>query len=57
MTFVYSVCYNDICKYSFSERWGDFMSDVELRIEELTKILNDANYSYYVNANSIITDQ
>ena len=33
------------------------MSDVELRIEELTKILNDANYSYYVNANSIITDQ
>ena len=33
------------------------MSDVELMIEELTKILNDANYSYYVNANSIITDQ
>lgn len=33
------------------------MPDVELRIEELTKILNDANYSYYVNANSIITDQ
>ena len=32
------------------------MSDVELRIEELTKILNDANYSYYVNANSIITE-
>ena len=33
------------------------MSDVELRIEELTKILNDAFYSFYVNANSIITDQ
>lgn len=33
------------------------MTDIKLRIEKLTKILNDANYSYYVNAESVITDQ
>ena len=27
------------------------------RVEELTKILNDANYDYYVNDNPKITDQ
>ena len=31
--------------------------DVKIRIEELTKLLNEANYSYYVKAESFITDQ
>ncbi len=33
------------------------MTNIKNRIDELTKILNDANYNYYVLANSIITDQ
>ena len=31
--------------------------DIKKRVEELTKILNDANYNYYVNDESTITDQ
>ncbi len=31
--------------------------DAKKRIEELTKLLNDANYSYYIEAESKITDQ
>ena len=33
------------------------MEKAKERIEELTKILNDANYEYYVLANPSITDQ
>ena len=33
------------------------MEDIKKRIEELTKILNDANYNYYVLDNPTITDQ
>ena len=33
------------------------MMDKKKRVEELTKILNDANYNYYVLDKSIITDQ
>ncbi|MBE6161697.1 MAG: NAD-dependent DNA ligase LigA [Firmicutes bacterium] len=33
------------------------MEEARKRIEELTKILNDANYEYYVLANPSITDQ
>ena len=33
------------------------MDEAKKRIEELTKILNDANYEYYVLANPSITDQ
>ena len=31
--------------------------DAKKRIEELTKILNDANYNYYILDNPTITDQ
>ena len=31
--------------------------DVKLRIEELTKILNEANYNYYILDNPTISDQ
>ena len=33
------------------------MEEKSLRVEELTKILNDANYNYYVMDNPTITDQ
>ena len=33
------------------------MEEKRLRVEELTKILNDANYNYYVMDNPTITDQ
>lgn len=33
------------------------MENIKLRVEELTKILNDANYNYYVMDNPTITDQ
>ena len=33
------------------------MEEKRLRVEELTKILNDANYNYYVMDNPSITDQ
>lgn len=33
------------------------MNEAKKRVEELTKILNDANYSYYVLTNPTITDQ
>lgn len=33
------------------------MEEKKLRVEELTKILNDANYNYYVMDNPTITDQ
>ena len=33
------------------------MEDIKKRVEELTKILNDANYNYYVLDNPTITDQ
>lgn len=33
------------------------MNDLSKRVEELTKILNEANYNYYVNDNPTITDQ
>lgn len=33
------------------------MNDLAKRVEELTHILNEANYNYYVNDNPTITDQ
>ena len=33
------------------------MENIKKRVEELTKILNDANYNYYVLDNPTITDQ
>ncbi len=33
------------------------MNEIEKRIEELTNILNEANYNYYVNDEPTITDQ
>lgn len=33
------------------------MNSLSKRVEELTKILNEANYNYYVNDNPTITDQ
>lgn len=33
------------------------MNEKKARIDELTRILNEANYSYYVDANPTITDQ
>ena len=33
------------------------MENIKRRVDELTKILNDANYNYYVKGNSLITDQ
>ena len=36
---------------------GDIYMDIEKRIEELTGILNEANYNYYVLDNPTITDQ
>ncbi len=33
------------------------MNEIKKRVEELTKILNDANYNYYVLDNPTITDQ
>ena len=33
------------------------MEETKLRVEELTKILNEANYNYYVLDNPTITDQ
>lgn len=33
------------------------MENVEKRVKELTEILNEANYNYYVNDNPTITDQ
>ena len=33
------------------------MKDVKLRLEELTKILNEANYNYYILDNPTISDQ
>ena len=32
-------------------------ANAQKRVAELTKILNDANYNYYVNDNPQITDQ
>ena len=32
-------------------------TDIKKRVEELTKILNDANYNYYVKDEPTITDQ
>ena len=31
--------------------------EIEKRINELTELLNEANYQYYIEDNSIITDQ
>ena len=33
------------------------MNDINNRMEELIKILNDANYNYYILDNPTITDQ
>ena len=37
--------------------YGEDMEDAKKRVAELTKILNDANYNYYVLDNPKITDQ
>ena len=36
---------------------SDTMKDVKVRIDELIKKLNDANYNYYVLDNPTISDQ
>ena len=36
---------------------SDYMENIKERVEELTRILNEANYNYYVLDNPTITDQ
>ena len=37
--------------------FGNNIEDAKKRAQELTKILNEANYNYYVKDNPTITDQ